>query len=149
MVRPGSVPLHEGLTVGQAIEAAGGLSGHGDIHQVTVEHAGISSQATLETMLFKGDIVRVGLSLDRKFVAIKGAVLRQGVVEWRKGMLLTEIIREAGGEVAGADLSHIEVRRFANGRSTRFDLLQIRKQAVKDPVIEANDTIIVPFGGRG
>lgn len=147
--KPGSVTLKPGLTIGQAIDVAGGLSGHGDVHQITLEHAGQTAPATLESILQKGDVVRVGLTLDRKFVAVKGAVERQGVVEWHKGMLLSEIIKEAGGESKGADIVHVQVRRFANGKVVKFDLVRIRKQLDKDPEIEANDTVIVAGGGRG
>lgn len=148
VLKPGSVPLRNGLTIQEAIQLAGGLSGHGDLQQITLEHSGITNPATTSAVLQKGDIVRVGLTLDRKFVAVKGAVQRQGVVEWRKGMLLSEIIKEAGGEIPGSDLEHIQCRRFTGGKIVKFDLLRIRKGLDKDPVIEANDTLIIPMGAR-
>jgi protein involved in polysaccharide export with SLBB domain len=140
----GAAPFHDGLTVADAIAASGGLSKHGDTSHMLVQRKGEDVPATLQTVLMRGDVVRVGVIVDLKYVSVKGAIANPGVVEWHQGMRLSEVISAAGGATDRAALTRIELHPFGTKQRLRFDLLAIRNAAKPDPEIQPNDTVVVP-----
>jgi len=83
-------------------------------------------------------------------VKIIGAVNRPGRYEWSDEMSLLDLIAHAGGPVAAADTSHLQV--ISNQPSgvavtTTFDLKHFMEKGgdlAKLPLVKAGDTIVVP-----
>jgi protein involved in polysaccharide export with SLBB domain len=148
--KAGTMPFHDGLTVADALAASGGLSAHADATKISIQRNGDSMPATSETVLLRGDVLRIGVSVDLEYVSVKGAVVNPGVVEWRKGMRLSDAITAAGGPKDRANLTRVELLPFGSTKRVRYDLLAIRSGAKPDPEIQPNDTIVVPVGrGHG
>lgn len=83
-------------------------------------------------------------------VRIIGAVNRPGRYEWASEMTLMDLIAHAGGPVAGADTSHLQVlKASADGitRSISFDLKKFLDKGGDIrlvPVVRAGDTVVIP-----
>ncbi|WP_028469035.1 SLBB domain-containing protein [Neptunomonas japonica] len=83
-------------------------------------------------------------------VRIIGAVNRPGRYEWATEMTLMDLIAHAGGPVAGADTSHLQVlKASADGitRSVSFDLKKFLDKGgdIRTvPVVRAGDTVVIP-----
>jgi protein involved in polysaccharide export with SLBB domain len=140
---PGTVPYDASLTVIKAIALAGGISGHGDPAAVTVERGGKSLSGV--EILEKGDVVKVGLATGRGFVVVEGAIFRPGVIEFRDGMTLTQVIDAAGGPSPNGDLSRVEVTSILSGRATLVSLKDILDKRAPDVVLVRSDVVHIPI----
>lgn len=91
-----------------------------------------------------GDVVSV---LKADIIYVYGNVNRQGTVEVREPITLTQAIVSAEGLRPAAKKSNIRVLRQKPGSSEReemvYDLNQIDKGKVKDPFLEPNDIVAV------
>ncbi|MBI1757271.1 MAG: SLBB domain-containing protein [Fimbriimonas ginsengisoli] len=141
---PGAKPWRAGMTVEDALAAAGGVSPHGDPAHIDVESKGEPSSGRA---LRRGDVVRVGLRSVRAFVSVTGAVQRPGVVAFRPGLTLTQALAEAGGPAERADVAHVILRSLLRRKSATYDLKTIASGKVKDPVLSASDSIEIPTLG--
>lgn len=91
-----------------------------------------------------GDVVSV---LDADIVYVYGNVNQQGAIKVRERITLTQAIVSAEGLKPAAKKEKIRVLRQRDGVAEReelvFDLNQIDKGKVKDPVLEPNDIVAV------
>lgn len=145
---PDSFPPSQGLTLASAIQASGGLSGHGDPEGIVVVRGGESIPVALPAdagfLLRPGDLVRVGLVADRHFIAVKGRVARPGSVEYARGMTATRALGAAGGVLPGMAGG---VLVWQTGAKTfRLSLAFILERRIPDPILGPEDTIIVEGG---
>jgi len=106
----GSYPFQPNLTVRKAIALAGGLTEHASQDKITIireyDPEKKPSQATLETVVFAGDIISIQ---EYKQVFINGEVKRPGGYSFQKGLTLRKAIAIAGGFTLRADKSRILV----------------------------------------
>jgi len=149
---PGSYPFRAQLTLEQAVELAGGLTGHAIITQIAVLRknqpvtGAIWTEEGRKSKLQRGDVVRVASQENGRYVSVMGQVKTPGLVPFKPGMTVLEAIEAAGGAVVGAGLDEVEVRKvFAGqGRAKKFDLNLVKKGSPRDPKLEAADVIFVP-----
>ncbi len=91
-----------------------------------------------------GDVVSV---LDADIVYVYGNVNQQGAIKVRERITLTQALVSAEGLKAAAKKDKIRVLRQREGSAEReelvFDLNQIDKGKVKDPILEPNDIVAV------
>lgn len=91
-----------------------------------------------------GDVVSV---LDADIVYVYGNVNQQGAIKVRERITLTQAIVSAEGLKPAAKKDKIRVLRQREGVAEReelvFDLNQIDKGKVKDPILEPNDIVAV------
>ena len=91
-----------------------------------------------------GDIVSV---MDADLVYVYGNVNKQGQVEIKEPLTLTQAIASAEGLKAASDKGKIRVLRQKDGSTDReelvFDLNKINKREVPDPFLEPNDVVAV------
>lgn len=139
---PGGVPFEPGMDANKAIAKAGGISGHGDPFQISVERDGLKIDPA--SPLLRGDIVRVGLVTDRRFVSVQGAVKSPGIVEFKEGMTLTDVIEAAGGATIKGDLSHVEVKSMIGRTDQHYDVVAIKQGLKPNVKLLASDIVDVP-----
>jgi protein involved in polysaccharide export with SLBB domain len=130
---PGAMGLAPGMTVSQALRAAGGVKPDSYLGQVLVTRLNSDStrvqlHATLadttgrvigDFPLHEDDQVRVySVSEFRpvRYVAITGAVNNSGQVPYREGMTVRDLILQAGGLEQSADLREAEIARLPADR---------------------------------
>ena len=131
--QPGSFGLTPGMTVSQALRAAGGLKPDSYLGQVLVSRLNSDStrvqlHATLadttarvigDFPLREDDEIRVfSVSEFRpgRYVAITGAVRNSGQVPYREGMTVRDLVLRAGGLEQSADLQAAEIARLPADR---------------------------------
>lgn len=131
--QPGAVGLTPGMTVSQALHAAGGLKPDSYLGQVLVTRLNSDStrvqlHATLadttgrvigDFPLREDDQIRVFSTSEFRpirYVAITGAVQRSGQVQYREGMTVRDLILQAGGLEQSADLREAEIARLPTNR---------------------------------
>jgi polysaccharide export outer membrane protein len=127
--QPGSLGLAPGMTVSQALRAAGGVKPDSYLGQVLISRLNSDStrvqlHATLadttgrvvsDFPLREDDQIRVfSVSEFRpiRYVAITGAVRNSGQVPYREGMTVRDLILQAGGLEQSADLREAEIARL-------------------------------------
>jgi polysaccharide export outer membrane protein len=132
--QPGSFGLVPGMTVTQALHAAGGLKPDSYLGQVLVSRLNSDSTRTqLHAMLAdttgrvigdfalrEDDQIRVfSVSEFRpvRYVAITGAVRISGQVPYREGMTVRDLVLQAGGLEQSADLREAEIARLPANRT--------------------------------
>lgn len=124
---PGPQGLESGMRLSDALARAGGV--RPDVKDVIIKRR--QSDQTYTTLraaftdtlgaltndppLQEDDSVRVYSTTDfrpERYVAINGAVKRDGRYAWREGFTLRDLVHEAGGLEDGAYLVHAEVARL-------------------------------------
>jgi polysaccharide export outer membrane protein len=131
--QPGSLGLAPGMTVSQALRAAGGVKPDSYLGQVLVSRLNSdSTRVQLHAVLAdttgrvigdfplrEDDQIRVfSVSEFRpeRYVAITGAVRQSGQVAYREGMTVRDLILQAGGLEQSADLREAEIARLPADR---------------------------------
>ncbi len=149
---PGAVPFRSQLTLEQAVEAAGGITGHALTSEIAVLRKDQPlpgadwTEEGRKTKLQRGDVVRIVSRENARYVSVIGEVKATGLIPFRPGMTLMEAIEAAGGTKVGAGLDAVEVRKVFSGRGRmkRYDLNQIKKGSPADPKLEAADIVYIP-----
>ena len=151
--RPGSQLFRSGMTLGDALGAAGGFSDRGDRTKVRVERRGeqarvldFSQGANGVFALLPNDQVIVETTADRLFVQVLGAVRNPGLVPYREGLTLSQAIQQAGGLEGGAKAKDVVVRTGGGVRKVNFE--DVIRGFRGDSMLGAGDTIEVPGNGR-
>ncbi|MEP6906199.1 MAG: SLBB domain-containing protein, partial [Gemmatimonadales bacterium] len=133
--QPGSIGLAPGMTVSQALHAAGGLKPDSYLGQVLVSRlnsdstrvqlhaqlADTTGRVIGDFPLKEDDQIRVySVSEFRpeRYVAITGAVRNSGQVPYREGMTVRDLVLQAGGLEQSADLQTAEIARLPADRRT-------------------------------
>lgn len=133
--QPGSFGLTPGMTVSQALRAAGGVKPDTYLGQVLISRLNSdSTRVQLHAMLAdttgrvisdmplrEDDEIRVfSVSEFRptRYVAITGAVRQSGQIVYREGMTVRDAVLQAGGLEQSADLREAEVARLPSDRRT-------------------------------
>jgi len=123
-----------GMTLSQAIQAAGGVKPDVYLDQVLVSrlepdgvrhslHASFADSLgtlTQNLPLQEGDSVYIYSRTEfspKRYVAITGAVMHGGQYDYRRGMTLRELMLLAGGPLESADLREAEIARFPSNRA--------------------------------
>ncbi|MEO5579500.1 MAG: SLBB domain-containing protein, partial [Gemmatimonadaceae bacterium] len=133
--QPGNLGLTAGMTVSQALRAAGGLKPDAYLGKVLVSRLSSDStrrqlHATLadttgrvigDFALKEDDEIRVFSVTEfrpARFVAITGAVRQSGQIPFRDGMTVRDLVLLAGGLEQSADLREAEIARLPLDRRT-------------------------------
>ncbi len=131
--QPGTFGLSPGMTVAQALKAAGGVKSDTYLGQVLVQRLNPdSTRVQLHAMLAdttgrvigdfplrEDDMLRVFSTTEfrpTRYVAITGAVRRSGQVPFREGMTVRDVVLLAGGLEQSADLTAAEIARLPQDR---------------------------------
>ena len=101
-------------------------------------------EAKENVVMRPGDIVSV---MDADIVYVYGNVNKQGQVQIKEPLTLTQALASAEGLKSASDKSNIRILRQRQGSSERdelvFDLNKINKREVADPFLEPNDVVAV------
>ncbi len=153
---PGSYPFRPGLTLRDAIAAAGGLveAGDGAASRTSARLVRSDGQAVpiplLEVLTGETGLAAVTLEpgdtllIDRRgTVAVIGQVTAPGVIEVDGEAPLSEIIARSGGVTAAGDLDRVSLRR-SDGTSEEVALRTLAAGAAQGPAVRPGDTVYVP-----
>ena len=131
--QPGTIGLTPGMTVAQALRAAGGIQPDTYLGQILISRLNPDStrtqlHATLadttgrvvnDFQLREDDQLRVFSVTEfrpTRYVAITGAVRNSGQVPYREGMTVRDLVLLAGGLEQSADLREAEIARLPRDR---------------------------------
>ena len=132
--QPGTIGLTPGMTVGQALRAAGGVKPDTYLGQILISRLNPDStrtqlHATLadttgrvvgDFPLREDDQLRVFSVTEfrpTRYVAVTGAVRNSGQVPYREGMTVRDLVLLAGGLEQSADLREAEIARLPVNRA--------------------------------
>ena len=133
--QPGTFGLTPGMTVAQALRAAGGVKPDTYLGQVLISRLNPdSTRVQLHAMLAdttgrvigdfalrEDDMLRIFSTTEfrpTRYVAITGAVRRSGQVPFHDGMTVRDLVLLAGGLEQSADLTAAEIARLPQDRRT-------------------------------
>jgi polysaccharide export outer membrane protein len=131
--QPGTFGLTPGMTVAQALKAAGGVKPDTYLGQILIQRLNPDSTRTQlhailadttgrvfgDFPLREDDMLRVFSTTEfrpTRYVAITGAVRRSGQVPFRDGMTVRDLVLLAGGLEQSADLTAAEIARLPQDR---------------------------------
>jgi len=156
VIKPGLVPFTSGMTVSEAIRAAGGLRVDGDDTRIAVTfRAGGSSVANLtvpgsDVALAPGDQLTVPIRSATDHVYIRGAVSRPGMVPYSPGLTVGAVVSSAT-PVEGARLDKVKiVRKGPDGKTktTTVNLAKVSQGEAQDQPLLPGDVVNVPYPGK-
>ncbi len=152
---PGVVPFREGLTLIQIIAASGGTTASADVEDVmllTIDgservHTSVNLTDVIagridDPVLSKGTAVVID-DLTLKSIRVIGEVRNPANVKYVKGISLLQVLGQTGGISSLAGRS-ILVLRTKNLEQEYYDLDELMKGAISDPLLEPGDTVVVP-----
>ena len=150
VVKPGTYPLIKGVTVGEAISLAGGLTELATTDNIIVseEFTELNEFGDEETSLLKVAKVDNNFELGinsvinvlpfENVVSVEGNVYNPGLVAYSKGLTMTQAIVQAGGYKPYSMKRNSYVRR-ANGEVSKANLFLGRVKR-----LNPGDTVVVP-----
>ena len=156
--KPGSYSIYSQSTVFQALYAAGGPTKLGTLRKIKIIHAdGKEEPIDLYTFLMEGHMSETSRiqSGDTVFVpaigdvaAIAGNVKRPGIYETKSEILLSNLLKFAGGITPTGDLQRLQVERIENNeRRIMIDIelkkTDIGKFSFEEIKIQNGDLVIV------
>ena len=148
VISPRMLPPTNGLSLSAALDSAGGLSVHADHESVLVERNGENIPLALPRdgafAILPGDTIRVGLIEVRRFVIVKGAVAKPGAVAFGPGMTALQAIESAGGLLEKAKAGTLVWQTGA--KTFRLNIAFLLQRRIPDPVISAQDTLVIEVG---
>ena len=146
---PASVPFHTGLTLGDALSAAGGFTTRADKEKIVVTRRDEPIPASMPRdsgmVLKPGDTVSVSVIEEDKYVAIQGDVVHPGLIDLVTGMTVTQAIEAAGGLKRGGTGGSVTLKNVLDPASKpqRLSLNFIYDKRIPDPVLSADEVIEV------
>jgi polysaccharide biosynthesis/export protein len=132
--QPGTMGLTPGMTVAQALRAAGGVKPDTYLGQILISRLNPDSTRTQlhasladttgrvigDFPLREDDLLRVFSTTEfrpTRYVAVTGAVRNSGQVPYRQGMTVRDLVLLAGGLEQSADLREAEIARLPQNRA--------------------------------
>jgi protein involved in polysaccharide export with SLBB domain len=153
VVKPGVVPFKPGMTIRQAIDAAGGPRADADTRKVSIRFAA-GGEATIdlstkdaERKVEAGDHIVVPLKPATQYIFVRGAVARPGSMPWEPGMTLKVALRDSA-PIRDAQIQRVRIqRKDASGKvrviEANFERILSGQNA--DIPLQAGDIVEVPY----
>jgi len=161
VVLKGPVPYREGMTIREALAAAGGPTEFADLGKVTVRRQNqpdkvteyaqvVAGDAAANIVLERGDSVFLPTLELKGSYTVKGAVKSPGDQILRGIMKLTDVITATGGLKEKADSTKIKITRKVGGKKQTLncDLTNIDAGRAENPIVQPGDVITVPSSGK-
>lgn len=153
--KPGIIPFREGMTVRQAIEAAGGIRTDGDPKKVEIRTDSETkildlSDASTDPVLVAGARIVVGVREVTDYVYVRGAVARPGLIPFSPNMTISQAVLEAQ-PFENARLDSVRLTRKELNRDLKpkpFDINKIKAGEREDFALKPGDVIEVGYPGR-
>lgn len=154
VVERGPMPLREGMTVRDAIGAAGGLTENADPTNATIKRAGNPASVPLDVAVAMEGDPRADLQLnsgDWIFIpsvqqlgtfSVFGEVNRPGTYPIRGKVLLTDAVAQAGGLTQRAKTSDVRYTK-SDAAPVRVDIAKVIDGASENPELKPGDSIFV------
>jgi len=144
----GSFPLTQGMTLREAIAAAGGVTDLADTSKMTIKHKDDASGASVDwanIVLQVGDTIFVPAVEVLGAFTILGPVAKPGQYPVKRDMLITDALAVAGGTTERGNLSKVRITRGSGEKpeTINCDIPKITAGQAKNVVVQANDVILV------
>lgn len=153
VVRPGVIPFKEGMTIRDAIAAAGGTRADADTRDVTIRSSAGGeirvdlNSADANRRLAPGDHIVVPLKPAAHFIFVRGAVARPGTMPWEPGMTLSIALRDAA-PIRDAPLNRVRIQRADDQGQIKVlnvNFIRIANGQAPDVELKEGDIIEVPY----
>lgn len=149
---PGSYVVNNSTKISDIVKLAGGFVDSSSSLQIDISNKEFGDQmADLNVSTDKGTFVndpyiRVGDIIyvrDRnEFVKISGAVNSEGIIDFKVGITVSDIINVCGGFIRGADTTSVEVYRF-EGIDDSINHIVVQNEEFKTFKLLKDDRVIV------
>jgi protein involved in polysaccharide export with SLBB domain len=159
--QPGVHPLTQGMTLRDAILAAGGPTEFADLSNVSLKRSQSSDVVTVDysevmsgnvlanPQLQPGDVISIPTKVQLGSYTIYGAVAHPGKYDLKGKTTLTEAIAIAGGVLERARLDEVRIVRLTSGGQTQtfqVDVGDIMNGKAENFQIQDGDNVYVPLG---
>ncbi len=149
--RPAIYELKNGEDLSELLRMAGGLGPVAFTGRIQVERIkghkrrivldvkmGEGSKRGLHFKVQDGDFVLVFpvSPKKRKFVSIRGNVVKPGDYEWKPGMRVSDLIKMADGLEAGTYMERAEILRYYSGKRRRIEAFNLGKSLSGDTLFD-------------
>jgi protein involved in polysaccharide export with SLBB domain len=150
---PGAMVLPEGVTIYQAVAAAGGIQTYETSTKIVVRHGPDTSEfparpdaQTAGPVLTEGDVVTVVAAVPIR-VTVTGQVNKPDEFVVESGTSLLQLISKAEGVAGGASLRRVFL--FRKGEATQYDFQGLTEgTSIPDPKLQEGDTVYVDENRR-
>ena len=156
VARPGLIPFQAGMSVSEAILAAGGYRNDADQNRVTLRPGNGDPRvldmnvAENNVILSPGDTVVVAQRVADQQIYVRGAISKPGLIGYRTGMTISQVVSEAG-PVEGSRLDRVKIlRKDETGKTQTItvNLAKVLRNEVPDEPLIAGDIVDVPYPGK-
>ncbi len=143
----GAFDLTEGLTLGQAIDLAGGLASNGDPTKIFIDRSvpvgPLDLSKDRSVPLKPGDLIRVGLKSDAPLVTVSGLVKEPKNLEWQSDLTAFKALTLAGGVLDPRCVIRVKSSINPKKKEVKFKVADIANGKVKDFLLEPGDVVDV------
>ena len=156
VVRPGLIAFQPGMSVSEAIQAAGGSRNDAAQNRITLRPAS-GDQRVLDmnlpesnVILTPGDTLVVAQRVADQQIYVRGAISKPGLIGYRAGMTVSQVVSEAG-PVEGSRLDRVKILRKDEAGKTQtitVNLAKVLRNEVPDEPLIAGDIVEVPYPGK-
>jgi protein involved in polysaccharide export with SLBB domain len=153
--KPGAIAISKTQTLQSAIVESGGFALNADKRHIkvttsdgTVKNVDLTKLGTLH-MVKPGDAIEVEAIDPTKSVVVQGGVSRAGAFDFKPGMTVVDVLKEAELSKQAAAHNVKVLRRADDGtvQVTTVDLLAMNAGKAPAMALRAGDTVAVPFAG--
>ena len=159
VVQRGAIPLREGMTVRDAVGAAGGFTANADPINSTIKHTGQPTSVSLniagamqgdpaaDVLLKNGDWIYIPAIQQQGTFSVFGEVNNPGIFPIRGKVQVTDAIAQAGGLTQRAKAAARVIS--ASGGPVILDISKIMNGTAQNNEIKPGDTVFVDRRRQG
>ncbi len=153
--KPGIISFKEGMTIRQAIDAAGGMRTDGDWKKIELRTDSESkildlSDGSTDPVLNAGARLVVGVREITDYVYVRGAVARPGLIPFMPNMTISQAVLDAQ-PFDNARLDSVRLTRKELDKDLKpkpFDINKIKDGEREDFLLQPGDVIEVGYPGK-
>jgi len=154
VMNPQNLPFKQGMSMEEALAAAGGPTKKADISKILIGSVGgketrinlfdlMKTGAPDQTVLQPDDIITVPEETDR--VLVLGEVVHPQAIQYRPDLTLDDALVEADGATPRADLRHVKLARLDSKGIETIDVERALRDGKATPLpLQPGDVITIP-----
>ena len=146
--RPGEIRWNKGMTVAQAIGAAGGLIPLADASRIKIKRDTEILGAMMDDPVLAGDTIQVSEVAIPQYVDVKGAVSRPARLALSEAKTLLKALEGCGWTLFNAQDEITIFRAKPKPSAIKVSYKDLKAGKVKDPVLQSGDVVEVKFKPR-
>ena len=147
VLKPGSIPFHEGMTIKSALDMAGGISPRGNAKRIFIQRdvqiGPLDMQVSGEVKLQRGDSLRVEMATEAQYIAVIGFVKKPIMVEWSPTLTAKAAIKQAQGVLNPKNFIVVRSVTKVNKPEVKIRWSDFDRDKKKDIILEPGDVVDV------